>query len=655
MVSLNVFIQDSSIWDMKSSIEVLEQFIANYQNKETEPLLNIDKNDEWKFILNLITLFNRQQTGDILGSNTDWSTEAVGSFFIKNLDNFRRKCRSSEGLEQLHQSFSVPKQNLSLPLIAFLYSTKDFKTYGKISLNHFFKKEFTAGVGQSLKSCSLKLISEENGNEAKSFLNEKIKFPKFLQPSPCLNISKYPQCSKYCNWHNRYFNDWPKDEFNTLMKFALPQRKISLSSTQPEIALAKRLFGGHTKDNLNHTIAPFSLILFCYQRSKGFVGDDIGIYAKACNKFFPTPTDQGICLTRNMDIKELIHVDKNYDSLFESNQQSSNEHIEDGTYGSNNILVVYTGASNDVKSIEQTNFRSSNVYDSEILFKFHQSKEISQFLEDRRLDLASPSLKLKAGMEYFVDIIPQVTETTEAFKKMDFRQRNCKLPHEVEVESIFKIYTKENCKYECNIKKAEETCKCIPWDFLHKNGKSQECDIFGRTCFYNAMNEFPKVKNSCDHCMKECDYTIYETILTNEKSLLLEYSRDSDGNTRLFETHTIGGDSDCTGDTIFCEYFWPNSTRFFDDGLDQSFLSMNGNRYKFQRSYMASDLVIIHWRILKPQINVVDAKYSLLDKFANFGGNFGIFAEITGCSFLGMMNFIILVFKLIFSKFYKKY
>ena len=56
-----------------------------------------------------------------------------------------------------------------------------------------------------------------------------------------------------------------------------------------------------------------------------------------------------------------------------------------------------------------------------------------------------------------------------------------------------------------------------------------------------------------------------------------------------------------------------------------------------------------NWRVLKPEIKVIDAKYSTLDKFANFGGNFGIFAEITGCSFLGMVNFLILLFKLIFS------
>ena len=74
-----------------------------------------------------------------------------------------------------------------------------------------------------------------------------------------------------------------------------------------------------------------------------------------------------------------------------------------------------------------------------------------------------------------------------------------------------------------------------------------------------------------------------------------------------------------------------------------------GNDFKERQSDMANDLVIVHWLILEPEINVIDAKYSIDDKIANFGGNFGIFAEITGCSFLGMLNFLILLFKLIFS------
>ena len=42
--------------------------------------------------------------------------------------------------------------------------------------------------------------------------------------------------------------------------------------------------------------------------------------------------------------------------------------------------------------------------------------------------------------------------------------------------------------------------------------------------------------------------------------------------------------------------------------------------------------------MMKPKIDVLDVKYSIWDKFANVGGNFGIFAEIVGCSFLGLLN-----------------
>ena len=655
MASVKMFNQDSSIWNMTFPSGIIEDFMAYEiekfgQNNQTQPPLNVEKKNEWKFLYFFYSLFNTQMIGDdlrpITFTETDWSTKTVGSFFVKNLIGFVEKCPSFEGVKLLRQLFTLPNQNLSLPLIAFLYSANDFKTHSFLSSDDFFDNDL--GVEESLRSCISNVTSDVFSNEAQNFLTEKIKYAKYLQPSPCLDMSKYPQCSQYCNWHSRYFKEYG-DEFITLMKYASPQRKLSLTSTLSEIELAKRLFGNHTMANLNHTIVPFSLVLFCYQRSKGFVGDDLGMYAKACNNFFPTPTDQGICLTRNMDIKEVIHTDKNYDSLFESNIQSSNEYLKEGTYGSKNILVAFTGASwNMMRILEQTNFRTENDDDEEILVKFHQSNEISHFFEDERLGLASPSLKLKAGMEYFVDIIPQVTKTTEGFKKMNIHQRNCKLQHEVGRNSIFKVYTQKNCKYECNVKRAEAACNCIPWDFMHKNETTPECDIFGRTCFYNAMDTLAESQSLCNHCMKECDYTIYETILTNGKSLLM----GSTFGTRLFDTTKFGIDEPtvCVGDTAFCDYFWPNNgTTFIDKGLDKSYLSMNNIRYKVMHSTKATDLVIIHWRILKPQINVADAKYSLLDKFANFGGNFGIFAEITGCSFLGMINFLILLFKLICS------
>ena len=60
--------------------------------------------------------------------------------------------------------------------------------------------------------------------------------------------------------------------------------------------------------------------------------------------------------------------------------------------------------------------------------------------------------------------------------------------------------------------------------------------------------------------------------------------------------------------------------------------------------------VIVHINLQTPQIDLIDVEYSIWDKFANFGGNFGIFAEITGIHMLGVMNGIILAIKLVSMK-----
>ena len=72
--------------------------------------------------------------------------------------------------------------------------------------------------------------------------------------------------------------------------------------------------------------------------------------------------------------------------------------------------------------------------------------------------------------------------------------------------------------------------------------------------------------------------------------------------------------------------------------------------YESLRFDMYKDLIIIHLQFMQPKFNLIDVKQTTLDKFANFGGNFGIFAEITGVSFLGILNFFILFAKIIFSR-----
>ena len=61
------------------------------------------------------------------------------------------------------------------------------------------------------------------------------------------------------------------------------------------------------------------------------------------------------------------------------------------------------------------------------------------------------------------------------------------------------------------------------------------------------------------------------------------------------------------------------------------------------------DAIIVHLNFQKPDVTSINLKYSTDDKFANFGGSFGIFAEITGCSFLGLLNIFIICLKILMS------
>ena len=65
---------------------------------------------------------------------------------------------------------------------------------------------------------------------------------------------------------------------------------------------------------------------------------------------------------------------------------------------------------------------------------------------------------------------------------------------------------------------------------------------------------------------------------------------------------------------------------------------------------LMDSMIVVHVRYLAPEVDFVDMTYTTWDKFANFGGNFGIFGEITGCTFLGMLNCFVLIFKYLASK-----
>ena len=116
------------------------------------------------------------------------------------------------------------------------------------------------------------------------------------------------------------------------------------------------------------------------------------------------------------------------------------------------------------------------------------------------------------------------------------------------------------------------------------------------------------------------------------------------------------------GDQYLIDFLQDKNNSVTDNGLIEfwnSFVNSDLEKYeniRFTKDVKGlaieedvySDLIIIHLRFLEPIINSIDSRYTPMDKFAMFGGNFGIFAEMTGCSFFAILNIFIFLLKVLF-------
>ena len=113
---------------------------------------------------------------------------------------------------------------------------------------------------------------------------------------------------------------------------------------------------------------------------------------------------------------------------------------------------------------------------------------------------------------------------------------------------------------------------------------------------------------------------------------------------RLFQNKQV------EGFRAFVDFLMDKNETVNDAGLRNLYEMIY--RDKFQEDYPGNkyeDLVIVHFTFKKPEINIISPKYTTFDMIGNFGGQFGLFEQVTGASFLGLINLIILLFKLIFS------
>ena len=158
-----------------------------------------------------------------------------------------------------------------------------------------------------------------------------------------------------------------------------------------------------------------------------------------------------------------------------------------------------------------------------IQLQVQENKDFTKILFGSNQEEDKKSISLTPGYEYNIVLDPYGQYSTNDFKGMSLDKRQCRLDHETFDHSTHPIYTKANCEFDCHVKLASESCQCVPWDFVNKFQGSEECDIFGRTCFFNMMETLAhKSDENCTHCIEECDYIKYRRSLGKSNSLKLQ-------------------------------------------------------------------------------------------------------------------------------------
>ena len=123
--------------------------------------------------------------------------------------------------------------------------------------------------------------------------------------------------------------------------------------------LLKTLLRKSSEKITTNVLSKMPIALFCEDgKRNGYDGDEIeGFPMKSCNKFFQTPSDVGFCITKNLDVNNLIRAQylDQYSDFMEIKKQGQGIQALRGTYSSESTDILMTNIFNDDQSLSYLN------------------------------------------------------------------------------------------------------------------------------------------------------------------------------------------------------------------------------------------------------------------------------------------------------------
>ena len=602
----NLLDETRQTWNVSGTIKKFYDERVKGTSQILNSTITLDSPEEWKYFYAVRMMIGSE-------NEFDWYPEKVGSFFVNWL---LKMISTSNGidledkvslLEQFDSTFIVPEMNISVLNFAHLHTLNDFK---QLLVSEDIANKLGSGTTDveienylaNFPSSFYKCFDQE-----KSYF-EGIKFeanPENEEPymlkSPCIEKRNLNVCADYCNWSNESQYFFSETNFLSLMKYALPQPKILSEQDESEYEMMAKIVG---KESLlkKPKVAPMPLIILCkYQKNKGWVGQDIGMDVKFCDNFVQVPSDVGVCVSGAIDTSNIFTSDFYHDD-------NKSMKIKGGT--------IYSSATFFLEA-EQ----GMESYPFPIKMQLHQRSDLAQILLEFSQDHNTRPFTLIRGNEYTFEVGIDGRIITQNFRELPIDRRKCKLPNEVADNFWFKHYSKRQCKYQCRTILAFNACGCIPWD-IFRVGSYPKCDIFGRTCFRNVMENITNTDVACKDCHNDCLYLRYRYKVTKSAMYMQENIKFlSDG---------------CNGMKALCNYVEDKNHTLNDK------YSPGENEIPRLNRMIVVNIV---FPTSEADLTVMDVRYTLIDKITSLGGSFGLFTQFTGCSIIAVIHLIILTTK----------
>ena len=92
------------------------------------------------------------------------------------------------------------------------------------------------------------------------------------------------------------------------------------------------------------------LVIFCKDDiNQEWQGDDIRLFtSRFCSNFYPTPTDQGLCMTKNLKIDNLMSVSDGFSEIYETDKQKVPHLIQGNRINAKATYIIATNSNDNL-------------------------------------------------------------------------------------------------------------------------------------------------------------------------------------------------------------------------------------------------------------------------------------------------------------------